>query len=252
MAGLNINKDIDNFALNELLAQRRTLDKSDRETTSELSARLATEIVMKATMLGIVNFNKEPVENENGELELAKGSNMNFVLLDSTKSGGKYFPVFTDKKAIESWGGVKDYYTVQVGFENLAGLILTGDTCDGMVLNVGTDNLVIERSVIAAWNERKQIVEKGHADNVITNNTPLEIYAPNPYPLQLSNRLCETAKEISEVKNLWLRGITLNGEAGYLLVVDFSGDRHPIFAKLGEAGKTFLGKMPLHLVPFND
>lgn len=252
MAGLNINKDIDNSALNELLEQRRMLDKSDRNATNELSARLATEIVMKATLLGVVNFSKEPVKNEDGELELAKGSNMNFVLLDSTKSGGKYFPVFTDKKAIDDWGGVKDYYTVQVGFENLAGLILTGDTCDGMVLNVGTDNLVIERSVIASWNERKQIVEKGHADNVITNNTPLEIYPANPYPLQLSNKLCEAAKAIKGVNNLWLRGITLNGEAGYLLVVDFTGDRQPIFSKLGEAGKEFLGRMPLHLVPFSD
>lgn len=251
MPGLNINKDIDNSALNELLAQRRTLDKSDANATNELSARLATEIVMKATMLGVVNFSKEPVKGENGELELAKGSNMNFVLLDSSNSG-KYFPVFTDKQAIERWNGVKDYYTVQVGFENLAGLILTGDTCDGMVLNVGTDNLVIERSVIAAWNERKQIVEKGHADNVITGNTPLEIYPANPYPLQLSNKLCEAAKGIRGVKNLWLRGITLNGEAGYLLVVDFTGEKQPIFSKLGEAGKEFLGRMPLHLVPFSD
>ena len=94
MPGLNINKDIDNSALNELLAQRRTLDKSDANATNELSARLATEIVMKATMLGVVNFSKEPVKGENGELELAKGSNMNFVLLDSSNSG-KYFPVFT-------------------------------------------------------------------------------------------------------------------------------------------------------------
>ena len=251
MAGLNINKDIDNSVLNELLAQRRTMDKNDRNTVNELSERLATEIVMKAALLGLVNFSKEPVKDKNGELSIEKGTNMNFMLVDSQKQG-KYFPVFTDRQAIEKWGGVQNYYTVQVGFENLAGLILTGDTCNGIVLNVGTDNLIIDRNVLASWNERKQISEKGHAENVITNNTPLEIYAPNPYPLQLSNRLCETAKEISEVKNLWLRGITLNGEAGYLLVVDFSGDRHPIFAKLGEAGKTFLGKMPLHLVPFND
>ena len=251
MAGLNINKDIDNSVLNELLAQRRTMDKNDRNTVNELSERLATEIVMNAALLGLVNFSKEPVKDKNGELSIEKGTNMNFMLVDSEKQG-KYFPVFTDRQAIEKWGGVKNFYTVQVGFENLAGLILTGDTCDGMVLNVGTDNLVIERSVIAAWNERKQIVEKGHADNVITNNTPLEIYPANPYPLQLSNKLCEAAKGIKGVNNLWLRGITLNGEAGYLLVVDFTGERQPIFSKLGEAGKEFLGRMPLHLVPFSD
>lgn len=248
---MNINKDIDNSVLNGLLVERRTLDKDDMNAVNELSARVATEIVMNATLLGIVNFSKEPVKDENGELTIDKGTNMTFMLLDSEKKR-KYFPVFTDKQAIEKWNGVKDYYTVQVGFENLAGLILTGDTCDGIVLNVGTDNLVIERSVIAGWNERKQIVEKGHADNVITHNTPLEIYPANPYPLQLSNRLCETAKGIKGVNNLWLRGITLNGEAGYLLVVDFTGERQPIFSKLGEAGKKFLGNMPLHIVPFSD
>lgn len=251
MAGLNINKDIDNSVMNELLARRKTMDKNDKDAVNELSARLATEIVMKAALLGLVNFSKEPVKNENGELEIAKGSNMNFMLLDS-ENKGKYLPVFTDKRAIEKWGGAKDYYTVQMGFENLAGLILTGDVCSGMVLNVGADNLVIERSVIAAWNEKKQIVEKGHADNVITNNTPLEIYPANPYPLQLSNKLCEAAKGIKGVNSLWLRGITLNGEAGYLLVVDYSGERQPIFSKLGEAGKEFLGRMPLHLVPYSD
>ena len=251
MAGMNINKDIDNSVLKELLEQRRTLDKNDMNAVNELSARLATEIVMKTSLLGMANFSKEPVKDENGELSIPKGTNTTFVLLDSNKSG-KYFPVFTDRQAIEKWGGVKEYYTVHLDFASLAGLILTSDICEGMVLNVGTDNLVIERSVIASWNERKQIAEKGHADNVITNNTPLEIYPPNPYPLQLSNKLCEAAKGINGVNNLWLRGITLNGEAGYLLVVDFTGERQPIFSKLGEAGKEFLGNMPLHLVPFND
>lgn len=251
MAGLNINQDIDNSVLNGLLAQRGTMDKDDKKAVSELSERLATEIVMNATLLGLVSFSREPEQDKNGELSIPKGANMNFMLLDSNEQG-KYLPVFTDKKSIETWGGVQKYYTVQIAFENIAGLILTGDTCNGIVLNVGTDNLIIERSVIAAWHERKQISEKGHADNVITNNTPLEIYPANPYPLQLSNKLCETAKEISGVNNLWLRGITLNGEAGYLLVVDYSGERQPIFSKLGEAGKPFLGNMPLHLVPFSD
>lgn len=255
MANLKINVDIKNNALNKLLEQRRTLDKNDLKATNELSARLATEIVMNAKFLAVVNFNKEPVKDEKtGELVLQEGTNMNFVLLDSSDSAknGKYFPVFTDKNAIDTWNGVSDYYTVQVGFENLAGLILTSDTCDGMVVNVGTDSLVIERNVIAGWHERKQIVEKGHADNVITNNTPLEIYPANPYPIQLSNKLCEVAKSAKDINRLWLRGITLNGEKGYLLVVDFSGDRQAVFSKLGGAGKEFLGRMPLHLVPFGD
>ncbi len=251
MANLRIDKDIDNSALNELLAQRAVLDKNDKKAMGELSARLAAEIVMKARFLAVVSFNKELAADENGDPVMQDGTNMNFILLDSSDSG-KYFPVFTDKSAIDKWGGVKDYHTVQIAFDNLANLILTGSSCNGMVVNVGTDNLVIERSVIAGWNERKQIAEKGHADGVITGNTPYEIYPANPYPLQLSNKLCEAAKGIKGVNNLWLRGITLNGEVGYLLVVDFTGERQATFSKLGEAGKEFLGRMPLHLVPFND
>lgn len=251
MANLRIDKDIDNSALKGFLAQRAALDKNDKQATGELSARLATEIVMKAKFLAVVSFNKPLTTDENGEPAMEAGTNMNFILLDSSDSG-KYFAVFTDKDAIDKWGGVKDYHTVQIAFDNLANLVLTGDSCNGMVLNVGTDNLVIDRSIIAGWSERKQIAEKGHADNVITSSTPLEIYPANPYPLQLSNKLCEAAKGIKGVNNLWLRGITLNGEAGYLLVVDYSGERQPIFSKLGEAGKEFLGRMPLHLVPFSD
>lgn len=250
MTKLNIDKDLNNSELNDLLEKRKNLNKDDKKAVSEISVKLANEIVMIAKFLAVVKFTKDPVE-KNGELELAEGTNMNFTLLDSEKSG-KYFPVFSDKNAVEKWNGVPEYHTVQIAFDDIARLILTNDSFSGMVLNAGTDTLVIERKVIAGWNERKQIAQKGHADNVITNNTPLEIYPANPYPLQLSNKLCETAKGINGVNRLWLRGITLNGEEGYLLVVDFSGERQPIFSKLGEAGKGFLGRMPLHLVPYGD
>lgn len=251
MANLNIDKNIDNSTLNSLLAQRAALNKNDKHAVAALSARLGEEIVMKAVYLAVVNFSKPLVKGENGELAMQSDSNMNFILLDSSNSD-KYFPVFTDRNAIDKWGGVKDYHTVQITFDNLASLVLTGESCKGMILNVGTDNLVIERNIVAGWNERKQIAVKGHASSVITGDTPLELYPLNPFPQKLSDKLSKTAGEIEQVNRLWLHGITLNGEQGYLLVADFSDDRQLVFSKLGEASKEFLGSLPLHIVPFAD
>ncbi len=251
MANLNIDKNIDNSTLNGLLAQRASVNKNDKHAVAALSARLGEEIVMKANYLAVVNFSKPLVKGENGEMAMQHDTNMNFILLDSSNAG-KYFPVFTDKNAIDKWGGVKDYHTVQITFDNLADFVLTGKACNGMIINVGTDNLVIERNVVAGWYERKQISVKGHASSVITGDTPLELYPLNPFPQKLADKLKNTAGEIEQVNRLWLHGITLNGEQGYLLVADFSDDRQLVFSKLGEASKEFLGALPLHIVPFSD
>lgn len=244
-----INEPLEPQKLHELLVSKRTVSDDNTAENNKLMDAVATEIVMNAKFIAAVKFSCEPIKQDDGTYLLEDNAQISFLLLENEKFG-KIFPLFTDESELAKCDAFTDYYTIITDFDGVSGIIADGGAVAGMMLNPFDDNMFISRNAVAKWREKKQILQVGHANHVITDKTPFEIYAPNPYPMQLSNKLCAIAKELPEVNRVWLRGITLNGEAGFLLVIDAEQpDR--FFNDFGNAGKEFIGKKSLHVVPFN-
>lgn len=244
-----INEKLEPQELHKLITSRRSTAEDDTAAQNKLMDAIATEIVMKAKFVCAVNISPKPTEESDGTYKLDDKAKISFMLLENEKFG-KIFPVFTDESELEKCGAFSNYYTIITDFDYISGVIADGGVCEGMMINPFDDNMFISRNAVSKWREKKQILQTGRANHLVTGNTPVDVYTPNPYPLQLSNKLCEIAKDLPEVNALWLRGITLNGDKGYLLVINaLQPDRfYDIF---GVAGKDFIGKMPLHIVPLN-
>ncbi len=244
-----INEKLEPQELHKLIISRRTTDENDTSAQNKLMDAIATEIVMNAKFVCAVKISPEPIKKSDGTYNADDNAKVSFMLLENPKFGS-IFPVFTDESELEKCDAFSDYYTIITDFDYISGVIADGGVCEGMMVNPFDDNMFISRNAVSKWREKKQVLKTGRANHLVTGNTPVDLYTPNPYPLQLSNKLCETAKKLPEVSALWLRGITLNGDRGYLLVINApQPDRfYDIF---GTAGKDFIGKMPLHIVPLN-
>lgn len=244
-----INEPLEPQKLHELLVSRRTVSESDTDEINRLMDGIATEIVMSARFICAVKFSVEPQKQEDGTYLLPDDAQISFLLLEN-ENFGKIFPLFTNQSELEKFDAYKDYYTIITNFDGISGMIADGNACEGVMINPFDDNMFINRKVIYKWREKKQILKTGRANHVITEKTPLDIHSPNPYPLQLSNKLCEIAKTIPEVNSLWLRGVTLNGDEGYMLVID-APQAERFFDQFGSGSKEYIGKKSLHVVPLN-
>lgn len=245
---ITVNEKTKNPKLSALMEKYKSAFANDKKAAGEILGQIADELALRAKVLAPVSLSEEPV-SEKGKLVVKDGTNVAFMLLNG--GGNDFMPIFTDNEEFAKWdaGDDKLPYNMTLDFDSCASVLESNAKCWGLVVNPFSDNLQIPRSMALNWFEQKQIHTKGHARHVITSDTPAEVYAPDPYPMVLSNKLCEAAKGLAGVNALWLRGVRLNGSDGYLLIADISEDGNKlIFPTLGEAAKPHLNGLPLHIV----
>ena len=242
-----VNEKATNPKLRGLLKKYKSSIAKDKKTASDILGQIANELTLHARVLAPVRLSEEP-HPENGRLVTKDDTKITILVLNGEENN--FLPIFTDNAEFEKWSaGNKPDYTMTFDFNGCASVLESNAKVWGLVINPFSDNLQIPRAMVLNWFEQKQIHSQGHARHVITAETPAEVYAPDPYPMQLSNKLCEAAKELSGVNALWLRQVTLNGSVGYLLIADLSEDGNQvIFPTLGEAAKPYLNGFPLHIV----
>lgn len=236
---LYIDERLEQQKISEYFAQYKELDPKDEKAQSELMNNLIGELVMNTRLIAPVAIK----EGKDGK------KNIVFQLIKSTQ-GENFFPVFTASEELEKWEGLKDYRTIQLIFDNYAQMLAANDTCGGFVVNPFSDNFRVSKQSAQTWYEHKQMIVQGHASHMITKDSKYEVYAPSPFPFRLSDKLCETAKDIPDVKRIWLRGIKLDGTDGYLAVVEFGGDREKTLSALGNGSRDYLNGMPIHFVAY--
>lgn len=258
---LKINEKLENPALRGLMEKYRGLvpaDKEDfkkgnfdQEALTAVMNEIADEIITRAKVLVPATLSQPARDDGEGGQFVPPNTNLSFVLIAG--GGRNFLPVFTETEEFLKWQSDEERpVTVQMDFDSFVQMAASHGSCAGIVINPFSDNLMINREMLLKWYEQKQMKAKGHANYIITRDTPVELYTPAPYPIELSGKLCETARGFSEVNKIWLRGIKLNNEQGYLLVVDFKGDRTKLFTAFGDCAKPFLGAHALHIVALDD
>lgn len=243
---LLINEKINCSQLKALVEDFRKKNGTDKGP--EALNAVANELAFRSRVMAPVQLSEEP-EKSGGVLSAKVGTHISFVLLKADDKS--YLPVFTENAELDKWNfdSGKPEYTIGLDFSGLASLFEQNAACAGVVINPFTDNLMIQRSMIIKWYEEVQIKQHGHARHTITADTPTEVYQLSPYPMLMSNKLCETAKGLPGVNSMWLRGIKLNGDDGLLLVCDLSEDgNNGIFKALGECATPMLEGKALHIV----
>ncbi len=252
---IRIDRELRNPKLKELLAVRMEIGKSgnkDEKKLQDTLEQIVAEIVERASFLVPAEINTEPIKEKDGGLSIPASTDLSFTIFSLSETQ-KFIPIFSDNENLAHWQNKADsIHTVTMNFPSLALLLGQSSGDEGLVLNPYSDNMMIKRDMALKWYEQFQIARNGSASSVISLDKAKDVYTLNPYPFQLSNVLCEAARKTPAINAMWLRGISLNGENSYLLVVDFTGDRWKAVSPLGEAARKFLDNKPLHIVPLDE
>lgn len=248
---IRVDCDLKNDKIKNLLEQRATAAKSDPKAVNAVLEKIATEIVEHASFLVPAELAVEPTKDNNGNLSVPSSANISFVIF-SLDAQRRYLPVFSTMAELDKWQKPDNVHMFKMDFEHIVHILQQLDSDVGLVLNPYTDALLMKRPMVMKWHEQLQISRNGHASHTIPIEMADKAYALNPLPFQMMNVLCDTARKNPAVNALWLRGIKLNEEHSYLLVVDFTGDRQAALSPLGEAARKFLGNKPLHIVPHDE
>lgn len=235
---LHINERLEKQNVAELLEKRGELLKTDDYAAqNELMNTIVAELVMNTTFIAPVQLG----ENSGDEQALT------FRLIQNPQ-GTRFFPAFTSSKDLETWEDLGSTDTVQMTFDGYAEIIRDNDAMGGIAVNPFSDNLTVDRRLVLNWYERKQLVVNGYSNHTITDNSHYEFFELEPYPTELSDKLCETAKAHPEITRLWLRGIRLEGADGYLAIAEVDKEPTEIFRELGGSVRELLGGAQLHIV----
>lgn len=248
---MEITGSVNNTALCELFERRRNI--KTQEELNTLMNEIAEEIVMNAKFLTPVRLSTVPKLNNDGTGTIDPDTKISFALISSPE-GKKYYPAFTSVDEVLKWDSMKEQkpLTLALGFDDYSDMIVSKHGAEGLVINPFSDNLILDKQLIAAWREKKQYRTEGHAEHVITADSNVKTGAPDPFNMELSVALSTAARNDPAIKALWFRGMIHNGEKSYLAVIDYSGDRKKVFSAVGEAAKPYLSDMALNIIALDE
>lgn len=253
---VKIDRVLNNKTLRDLLDTRMDIGaggNKEREKLQSTLESIVAEIVENAKLLVPVEIAEEPVKDKDGGMCIPASCDVTFVIFSQDNNKQKFIPIFSDTEAYNKWENrAENVHAMTVDFPSLANLLQRSADGEGLVLNPFSDNMMIKHEVALNWFEQFQVARNGSSSHAIPASMAEQVYNLNPYPFQLMNTLCEAARNTPAIKSMWLRGINLNNEESYLLIVDFTGDRQKAVSPLGEAARRFLGNMPLHIVPLDE
>ena len=248
---MEITSSVNNTVLRGLFDRRSEI--KDENDMAALMNEVAEEIVMNAQFLAPARLSSPPSLNKDGTGTVGKDAKISFALIGSP-DGKKYYPAFTDINEMLKWESMAEQkpFTLALGFDDYADMIVRKNAAEGLVINPFSDNLILDKKLLAHWLEKKQYRTNGHAEHIISTDSDGKVGAPDPFNMELSVALSTAAKKDPAVRALWFRGMVLNGEKSYLAVVDFKGERQRVFSALGEAAKPYLSTMPLSIVALDE
>lgn len=209
---------------------------------------------MRASFLVPVTISPAP-ENPSGhgQIVLEKETTIGFLSLKG-QDDQIYFPVFTDWDALRLWQNVEHQQTLVMPFDDLAKMLLQqrGDV-EGIVINPAGKSATFRKPLLEAMlNEKARQENGGIVEQVVKEETEVMLGQPRVYPIQMTQAISNYLKGLRSVKAAYLQLMLKDQEQSYLVVVDFSGDKSPIFQGVATAAKPYLNGMYLDMVPLNS
>ncbi len=236
-----------------------------QDNSPEKQNRMMDE-VMKAHFITPVNVSPEPNHghcdgddhcdchhhHHDHTTEFKEGTTISFYSI-ADSAGKHFFLAFTDWDELRKWQNNDHQQTFIVTFDDISGMLLQENSrWDGFVINPYGESIVFNNELVKALkDEMERRANGGVVEQVIEKETTVQLGEPRVYPTDMVNAICAHVKKKKNVKAAYLRLMEKDGEQSYLVIVDFTGDRHDVFDGIGKAAWSHLNGMYIDLVPFD-
>lgn len=207
------------------------------------------EALKKANLLSPCDFDAK-IDMEKDNLQSVHPSQIKFYLLN-TKDGKTLFPAFTEieqSKHMKFGEGIEPKYVVRALKDFDVLLNLKDAVATGIVINPGTDNIVIPKQLIAV------ALGKMTVKKPVVQNVPMTIKygEPTVYPTKMVNAVYERAEETEEIKKVYLKGKFIGNQMHFLFVVEATKQEEAVLNKVREVSVPLSKGIEVEVVFLND
>ena len=205
----------------------------------------------KARLLAPCNFDVELKPNHKGVLPTVNPTQIKFFLIN-TNDGKAFFPAFTDVEESTKFkvAGDKDDMPKNIVRTIQEYDVLLSDPnskVQGVIINPGSDNIVIPKALIALLVGR--VKPKSVQPTAPMNVTYSE---PNVYPTRLVNAVYDYCETNDAVSRVWLKAKLYGPAMTFFLVVEAEKPEHDILIKIHDAAVPHAKDLPVEVVFINN
>lgn len=210
----------------------------------------------KARLLAPCGFDVELKPGPDGRLPNIKPSQVRFYLIN-TNEGKVFFPAFTD---LEEAGKFKVSGDNDPKTQNIIRTILDYDNmlkdpnnkAEGVVINPGSDNIVIPKQLIGILTGRIKPVQTPAmpAGGMAPVNATYS--EPAVYPTRMVNAVYDHCAEDSRISRVWLKQKLMAGQLSFFLAVEADVQDQAILDGILETALPLAKDVPVEAVFTDD
>lgn len=226
--------------------------KLHESNTPEHWNRVMDEM-MGAHFLCPVHIDPVPAPSgDDGQTVLKEQTRMRFPMIENAEHQA-YFLCFSDWDELRRWNPAENQQTFILTYDDLASLVLReGSSAEGFVVNPMGAAFSMDRSLIERVNiENERRRNGGSVEIVVNKETSVTLGQPKVVPTDMMQAVSGFLKTQKCVKAAYLQLMEKEGEESYLLIVDITGDKRPVFDGIIKAAVPHLKGMFVDIVPFD-
>lgn len=240
---------------------RSAIDGLKQENSMEKQNAL-TEALKNAKLLSPVIFDGEPVKDEKGRMTL-KPTQIRFILIN-TKDGKTFFPAFTDIAETEKFrvtgeNDPKPQNVVRTMKEFDQFLRDPNNKASGVVINPGSDNIVIPKNLVSLAAGTLKIEVRQPASQPAPGNMPnpnallnVRYVEPSIYPTKMINAVYDHCATVPEIDRVFFKQKLAGNTVAFWLAVEADKQDPSILEGIVAAAEPLSKEIPVEAVFVNE
>ena len=210
--------------------------KALKEGATPEKQNALSEALKKAKLLAPCSFDVPVEPDANGAFPQINPNQIKFYLVN-TKDGKTLFPAFTDidkstkiaftkdKKALEVVRTIADYDVL---------LNQPGATASGIVLNPGTDDIVVPKQLVARLAGRTEGTPVRTAAPQQQAPVRYTFSEPSIYPTRMINAVYDRCCDVPEISRVYMKQKTGGGTVSFFFIVEADVQEERILNEIRE------------------
>lgn len=223
-------------------------ESSPAAKQDELVAALKT-----AKLLSPCDFDVDIGQQKDGTVRNAHPSQIKFYLLN-TNDGKTLFPVFTDFERSKKVQFGKDIVPKLVvrATKDFDQLLADNQKAAGIVINPGTDNVVIPRNLVGVVAGRLTPPKPVNQANPVPAPFVIHYSEPSVYPTRAVNAVYERCVQEQEISRVWLKQKTAGPASALVFFVEADKTEERILNAVREVAVPLMKDVPVEAVFVNE
>ncbi|MBR3364785.1 MAG: enhanced serine sensitivity protein SseB C-terminal domain-containing protein [Solobacterium sp.] len=210
----------------------------------------------KARLLAPVGFDVELKPGPDGRIANIKPNQIRFYLIN-TNDGKTFFPAFTDleeagkfKVSGDNDPKVQNIIRTVIDYDNM--LKDANNNAEGIVINPGTDNIVIPKQLLGILSGRIKPVQQTAApiQNLAAANATFS--EPAIYPTRMVNAVYDHCAGVKEISRVWLKQKLMAGAVSFFLAVEADRNDQALLDGILETALPLAKDVPVEAAFVND